>query len=173
MHNICVAILCRVYGCAQSHTFLYAPSRLPHAPCLARIYCTKISFSSLVFAGLTAFAFRCRAAATFGHLRLSKLPQVFLALLELLATFQKNSTPSFSVQYLRRNTLSCLRSPSVTYVIVCSRRDDTRPPRLARIYCTKISFPSLVFADLTAFASRCRAVLSSFRGACHFDQARL
>ena len=36
------------------------------------------------------FAIRCRAAATFSHLRLSKLLQVFLALLVLLASAEPN-----------------------------------------------------------------------------------
>ena len=38
---------------------------------------------------------------------------------------------------MRRNTLLSLRLPSVTYVYVCSRRDNPRSPCLARISCQK------------------------------------
>ena len=38
----------------------------------------------------------------------------------------------FFAQHMRRNTVLGLRLPSVTYVIVCSRRDNPRAPCSAR-----------------------------------------
>ena len=54
------------------------------------------------------FAFLCRAAATFGHLPFSKLPQVFLALRELLASSHRVRVVIRFVAILRKS-FTCLK----------------------------------------------------------------
>ena len=71
-------------GNIRSRTSVYAPLAKPRLPRSARSFTAN-------HRGRICVAILCCAAATFGHVRLCTLPQVFLARLVLLASANRNT----------------------------------------------------------------------------------
>ena len=106
----------RLAFCFGSRTSVYAPLAKPRLPRSARSFTAN-------HRGRICVAILCCAAATFGHVRLCTLPQVFLARLVLLASANRNTDRRGAD--LRRIAMSGLRFAS-EHVRLCTFPSQSR-----------------------------------------------